>query len=217
MNLAKMLLKPVVKWAGRRAVVGRNRCRHQPEKGRFTGADVGRIVAAAWRNFDELAPSAPRELTVGSRMNMMLACVTVSFFRALLAAGVEQDYAIELCADAAWQVYAKWGILPRLVARLRTRDPVERMRIPVKMFLRFPFNPPGYRFERLPADDGIAFDITRCPVAEYLRTHGAAALCVGSWCNLDYALSELWGGRLERAGTLAAGDAACRFRFKVAR
>jgi hypothetical protein len=44
----------------------------------------------------------------------------------------------------------------------------------------------------------------RCPVAEYLGSRGAADLCAGSWCNLDYALAEMWGGTLERSGTLVA-------------
>ncbi|MFQ5740811.1 MAG: L-2-amino-thiazoline-4-carboxylic acid hydrolase, partial [Acidobacteriota bacterium] len=68
-----------------------------------------------------------------------------------------------------------------------------------------------YRYSRLPSNDGIYFDMRRCPVAEYFRSSGAADLCVGSWCNLDYGLAEMWGGWLERTGTLAGGDDCCRF------
>jgi len=36
-----------------------------------------------------------------------------------------------------------------------------------------------------------------------------------SWCNLDFALVEMWGGKLERSETLASGCNRCDFRFKV--
>lgn len=81
------------------------------------------------------------------------------------------------------------------------------------MFLRFPFNPPGYGVKRRPANDIVAFEIVRCPISDYLRTQDATDLCVGAWCNLDYALAEAWGGKLDRASTLAAGDSQCSFRF----
>ncbi len=55
----------------------------------------------------------------------------------------------------------------------------------------------------------------RCPVADYLGSRGAADLCAGSWCNLDYALAEMWGGTLERSGTLVGGASCCDFRFRV--
>jgi ubiquinone biosynthesis protein len=214
-TLMKFTSKPIFKWAAYRALVGRNRSPHEPEKGRFTRAEVRHILDQLWHNYDELSPDIPREPTRGSRMNMELACMTLSFHRALLAAGIERDYAISLIADFAWVIYQKWGILPRLISRLRTRDPVKRMRICLNLFLRFPFNPPGYIFQRLPADDGISFDMRRCPIAEYFQSYEAADVCVGSWCNLDYPLAEMWGGWLERAGTLVEGDDCCSFRFKA--
>ncbi|MBL6748913.1 MAG: L-2-amino-thiazoline-4-carboxylic acid hydrolase [Nevskia sp.] len=53
-----------------------------------------------------------------------------------------------------------------------------------------------------------------CPIADYFESQGASDLCVGTWCNLDFALAEMWGGRLERHETLSAGCARCDFRFK---
>lgn len=214
--LLKLIYRPVVKWAARRTLVGRNRCRDKPEQGRFNRAEVDNLLDQVWCHFDRFGANVPREATVGSRMNMMLACMSLSFFRVLCAVGVERDYAIELFVDVAWRVYEKWGVVPRVVARLPTRDPVKQMRICVNLFLRFPFNPPGYLYTRLPTNDGISFDMHRCPVADYFRSNNTADLCVGSWCNLDYGLAEMWGGWLERAGTLAGGDDRCSFRFKAA-
>ena len=210
-----MILRPVVQWAATRAIVGRNRLRDRSEYGRFTRADVRRIHREASRLFGELASGRPREPTRGGRMNVLLACLTLAYFRALLAAGVERAYAIELLADAAWKIYEQWGRVPLVLARVVTRDPTQQMRWRVSSFLRFPFNPPAYEFDRVPTADGIAVTMHRCPVADYLRAHDAGDLCLGSWCNMDYALAELWGGSLQRTGTLAGGARECDFRFAV--
>ena len=213
--LVKIVYKPIIKRAARAALVGRNRDRLKPENGRLTHADLVTVLGQTWRTYDELAPSVRQEPTLGSRMNVLLACLTLSFYKALTAIGIEQNYAIELVGDAAWKIYARWGRLPIFIARSLTRAPAERLRMAVNLFLRFPFTPPGYVFERLPNDDGISLDMLRCPVAEFFQTQHATDVCLGTWCNLDFALAEMWGGQLERTGTLAAGCTHCDFRFKA--
>ncbi len=34
-------------------------------------------------------------------------------------------------------------------------------------------------------------------------------------CNLDYALAEMWGGTLQRSGTLVGGESCCNFRIRA--
>jgi L-2-amino-thiazoline-4-carboxylic acid hydrolase len=213
--LLKLVYCHSVGRSARAALIGRSRSRNNSESGRFTTADVSNILDRVWAGYDELAGTVPRAPTVGSRMNLLLACMTYSCFRTLLSMDVERPYAVELIGDIAWNLYEKWGRLPRAIARLWRRDPREQLRLCVNLFLRFPFGPPGYRFNRLPSSQGVSFDITHCPVASYLKKRDAADLCVGTWCNLDFALAEMWGGRLERGETLAAGRARCDFRFKV--
>lgn len=208
-----LLFRPTVRWAAHQVLPGRNRSRRQPERGRFTHADVDSILVETWHRYVELAPAAPEEPTLGSRMNVHLAVLSLACFQTLRAHGAEQPYAIELFADMAWAIYAQWGRIPDSVARLLAQTPLQRLRLDVAAFLRFPFNPPGYAIERLADGEGVAFNVRRCPIAEYFQAHGAADLCVASWCNLDYALAEMWGGHLERSGTLANGDAFCDFRF----
>ncbi len=217
MILLQAIYKPVVAAAARAAFVGKNRSRNCPENGRFTVGEVRECVREAWRKVESMAPNLPKEPTFGSRMNVMLACLSFSMLTALLARGVEREYAIELISDASWKVYRHWAFLPKLFAILVTRNAAKRLRICVNAFLRFPFNSPGYRFEREPSDQEIAFNILRCPVASFLQQQGAADLCVASWCNLDFALAEKWGGKLVRKGTLADGNERCDFRFKVVR
>jgi len=210
------LLRPWVRWAARAAIVGRNRSRTDPGAGRFTRKDIDRLLGAAWANFDRLTPELPGEPTHGSRQNVVLACLTLSMLKALTADGVEREYAIELIGDTCWKVYAQWGQIPRVVTRLRTRDPAKRMAMSVAMFLRYPFNWPGYRYAEVLEPRGRGLDMLRCPVAEYLAAHEASDLTVATWCNLDFPLARMWGGQLERHGTLASGADRCDFRFRVA-
>jgi len=214
-NLVKATFKPVIKQATKAELVGRTRDHQSPEKGRFTKKDVTDLLGRVWQMYDELAPHVPQEPKPGNQMNMLLSCITLACFRILMAEGIGREYAIELIGDMTWKIYKEWGRIPIFGASLITRDPRERMRMSVNMFLRFPFTPPGYVFKRLPSEDGISFDVLRCPVAEYLRQQNASDLCVSTWCDLDFPLAEMWGGWLERTTTLASGCAQCDFRFKV--
>ena len=209
------VLKPCVGWSARSALLGRNRSRTDPTGGRFTRGDVKRVLAAAWATFDRRSARLPRESTLGSRQNVQLACLTLSMLEALTAAGIQREYAIELIGDACWKVYAQWGQIPRAVSRMVTRDPARRMRIGVEMFLHYPFNRPGYRYTDVPEPRGRGLDMLRCPVADYLISEAAGDLCVATWCNLDFPLAHMWGGELERHGTLAAGEPRCDFRFRA--
>jgi hypothetical protein len=207
--------KPVACVAARRAMQGRNRSRTDPSTGRFTRAQIARIVDVAFERFELKVPDFPSEPTVGSRQNVMLAALTLGFLEALEHEGVERGYAIELTADVCWRFYRQWGYATRAATRLIARDPVRRLRLSVDAFLTFPFGRPGYRFDDVDQHDGRSLDMRRCPVADYLGDRGAADLCGGSWCNLDYALAEMWGGTLERSGTLVGGANCCDFRFRV--
>ena len=90
------------------------------------------------------------------------------------------------------------------------------MRLSVDAFLTYPFGRPGYRFDDVAEQGGRSVNMLRCPVADYLGRAEAADLCAGSWCNLDYALAEMWGARLQRSGTLVGGASCCDFRFHTA-
>lgn len=209
------LFKPWVRWVARSTIAGRNRSRTDPTECRFARQDVDQLLRAAWADFDQLAPGLPREPTVGSRQNVLLACLTMSMLQALTSQGIERAYAIELIGDLCWKVYTQWGQIPRLVTHLATRDPAKRIRMSVEMFLRYPFNRPGYRRADIPEPQGRAFDVLRCPVAEYFAARGGSDLAVATWCNLDFPLARMWGGELERHGTLASGAGRCDFRFRA--
>jgi len=220
MDWTRLLYRPLVKRAARRALIGRVRSRQAPEKARFTRAEVDECLVTAWGYYRERVCNLAPQPTIGSTMNVRLACFTMSFFDALLAKGIERAYAIELIADAAWRVYRQWARIALALARLTPRSRlalgfarIENDRRPVSISLRFPFNPPGYLIETIATDGDVAFDVVRCPVASYFRERQAADLCTASWCNLDYALAELTHKTLVRTKTLVSGDDRCDFRL----
>jgi hypothetical protein len=215
----KGVFRPIGAWAARRALVGRNRSRRAPQLGRFTRADVGRLLVDAWRRYDAQAPHLPVQPTVGSRMNIKLACLTTSLFQALLEDGVERAYAVELAADVTWKVYEQWGRLAQL--RSRMRPPTEaalaaRVRPDGTVALAFPFNAPGYIARHVPNQQGLAFHMIRCAVADYFRSQGAIDLCLAAWCNLDYPLGQMGGLTLRRTRTLVEGADDCDFHWTIA-
>ena len=155
------------------------------------------LLKTAWGDYAERIVKLPPEPTVGSRMNVKLACFTMSFFNALLGIGTERTYAIELVADAAWRVYRLWSSIALGLARV-TPGKATSLAFAVanhgdphgRVSLSFPFNAPGYLIEPVLVDHGTAFDVVRCPIADYFRGETAIDLCSASWCNLDYALAE---------------------------
>jgi ubiquinone biosynthesis protein len=212
-----IVIRPILRRSLRHTLVGRARRTAQPDAGRFARADADRLLDDTWDRFSEFARHRPREPTLGARQNVLLAALTLAAYDALLDAGVERAYAIGLIGDAAWRIYAWWGRLARLATAPLGGDPPKRMRRRVNLFLRAPFGRPSYVYEDRPELRGRALDMLRCPIADYLQENEAGDLCVGTWCNLDFALAEMWGGRLQRHGTLAGGAPKCDFRFIAGR
>jgi ubiquinone biosynthesis protein len=222
MDWVKIVYRPIARSAIRRTLVGRVRDRSAAVEGRFTRDDASRLLGAAWHRYDRAASTLAPQPTFGSTMNVRLASFTFAFFEELLAAGTERSYAIELVADATWAVYEGWGRVASAVARAMPWKGAslafavsDRRR--GTLSLRFPFNAPGYVIRPVASGEGTAFDVVRCPVAAYFRDHGAADLCLASWCNLDYPLSEMTHQRLVRTKTLVEGADRCDFRITQTR
>jgi ubiquinone biosynthesis protein len=219
MDYVKFVYRPLAARAARQALIGRNRAQRSPERGRFTRGDVDALLKTAWRDYTARVVKLQPEPTAGSRMNVKLACFTLSFCNALLGIGTERAYAIELVADAAWRVYRLWSSIALGLARV-TPGKTTSLAFAVtnqgdhgRMSLRFPFNAPGYLIEAVPAETRTAFDVVRCPIATYFRGEVAIDVCSASWCNLDYALAELTHEKLVRTKTLVRGDDRCDFRL----
>lgn len=213
----KLLYMPLLKRSGYRAIADRNRDPHDLPRGKFSRSDTRRILRNAWGNYDTLAPDIPDEPTLGAKNNVRFACMALSLYRALLAEGVENDYALLLVNDTLWLLYKKAGFVARTIARILSRDIKKRIRISVKVLMLFPFSKPGYQFDIVPdeaEENAMAVKWTRCVTIDYLRKYDAEEVCLACLCNLDYPLLEYWGGTFDRPCLQAVeGADYCHMRF----
>ena len=182
------------------------------------GAETNAILAETWVAYDLLDRDLPLESNTGAIITTHLAVLTLALHRTLLAKGRSEAESHELIHAIGWDIYNRMADPPFEFARTITADPVKRLRIATDVFRRFPFGPPGYSWRDVQAGaDVVAFDCTRCPVAEFFAGHESAALCTATWCALDYPVAEKWGGRLVRPKTIAGGNSHCDFRWHATR
>lgn len=176
---------------------------------------VDTILTEAWGRYYELEPTLPIEPTLGAVFTTHLAAATLATHETLLRHGIAEDESYRLIHEIGWRLYTQMGESPLLLAGAFTREPSKRLRLATDLFRTFPFGSPGYGWRDVPSAKGVAFDCTRCPVAEFFANHNASELCVRTWCQLDFPLAEKWGGHLVRNGTISAGASHCDFRWHV--
>lgn len=187
---------------------------HRGLGNRFDRAVIRAIFDEALASYEGHKETLPRERSAGGRLMVNLAALTVALYRVLRARDVPEAEARALTARVTWQAYEKMAVVPTMVSKIGTKPGRARLERATRAFRRFPFGPPAYAMEDVETtSDTVAFDVRRCPVAEYFISQGLGALCVESWCNLDFPLAQSWEATLERHRTLAAGDDRCDFRW----
>ncbi|MFM0415952.1 AarF/UbiB family protein [Paraburkholderia aromaticivorans] len=180
----------------------------------FSGASLDAVLDDTWARYYELEPKESMQSNVGAVFTTHLAVATLAMHQTLLRHGVDLARSHALLHEIGWRFYTRMGSVPDLLASAFTRDPVKRLELSTRLFRTFPFGAPGYAWRDVPTHDGsVAFDCTKCPVAEYFAHHDASALCVETWCKLDFLLAAQWGGRLVTTGTIASGASRCDFRW----
>ena len=177
---------------------------------------VESILKQVWDRYYELEPSVVIQPTLGAVFTTHLAAATLAMDEVLQRHGTGGAESHRLIYDIGWRIYAQMGEPPLLVASAFTRDPNKRLKLATDLFRSFPFGAPSYQWRDIPSADGtVAFDCTKCPVAEFFAGRNASELCVQTFCRLDFPLAEKWGGSLARSGTIASGAAKCDFRWKA--
>lgn len=198
------LLRPLLASAMRRAL-----------QVRFSHQKLKQVIQSAWRNYDHLAQNLPTEPTRGARFMVQLAALTAALYKSLRESGLTGEEARELTSQVTWLVYAKTAMLPWKLTRVLAKDRLARVKMAMDWFMRFLYAAPGYDMRYVDLDEEVvAFDVYRCPAADYFISQGLSELCVSAFCNLDYPLADQWGVTLERPLTLAGGATRCDFCFK---
>jgi len=183
---------------------------------RFSADEIARILDDAFADYSGQRARLPMERQAGGRLMVHFAALTAGVYRALRARDVSERDARRLTAEMTWRVYEKLAAVPWAIARATRASAFGRLERATRLFRAFPFGAPSYDMADVPAEAGVvAFDVRRCPVAEYFRAEGLSELCAEAWCNLDVPLATKWGARLERSTTLAQGADRCDFRWRV--
>jgi len=230
----KMLAKKIIRkiaWAAKRKTMIQilaSRCRRDgmPEYGRFTPKEIKRIVFQAYLNVEELMPYFNDLENLGNYQNEYAGLIDLAIYRALLKAGIDRNYAVNLVGDMMWQalVNAK-GVVPIIdplrnkLHRLTTKDPMAYLEKRLKDGMKYPYSKPGYKIEFYKDKDVYCMDIYSCPVFDFYKQFGKEemALFRKTWCTFDYALAEniVEGGKYQRKHTLSDGDEVCDMRYFI--
>lgn len=180
------------------------------------GLNVPDILSATWRRYDALEAGLPVAETIGAMLTTHLAALTLAIHESLVAQGLSAEEGHRIVYQIGWSIYERMSDLPLVLAKTLTSSPEKQMRIASDLFRQFPFGSPAYGWRDVDAGaNTVAFDCTKCPVAEFFKDQDATDLCVQTWCALDYPLAQKWGGHLERSGTIAMGKDHCDFRWVI--
>jgi len=149
---------------------------------------------------------------LGVRLLLRVLAWDHALFLALREAGDDAVNAGGIVEQVNWAL-ARPGIrLADRIAALAGGGRLARVRRVVDALFAGLFGAP---FERTVRDvpDAVAFDVTRCPLAEYFAARGTPELTRHAACALDHRMAAEWGVTLLRTRTLAEGGHSCDFCF----
>lgn len=187
---------------------------------RFPELPPRRELAAQMRDHRsalEAEEPESREPTAGARMLVELVLADVALLRTLEAAGIEREVAVGVVGRGNEKMLA--GGLKVLGASrwMFGREPIARLTRLCRLLNGvFPFAPPAFERVDLPGSPTLlAFDYTRCPMADASARHEAPDLCAEAFCRIDHRIAEVFEVELERTETLAQGCSRCDFRWRA--
>ena len=160
----------------------------------------------------QLEPNRPR---YSSSVNDMMRYVewSCALYRAVQEYGLSQAEAGTLVETIMLDVYRPVAVAMFKISRLRSAKRETRVKWLLGMLTRHFYTSP-FHHRHLPSEAGVAFDVTLCPLADYLKDQGVPELTSHTACNLDYCAAREFGVDLVRTQTIADGAEYCDFRWK---
>ena len=183
--------------------------------GKIDKNKLDNLPGIVWRELDIRSTTLKKEGTFGANVMLRLSLLTLIIYEQLLEASLNKQEAIKLTSAINWMVYEKLTNRFWVLTRPFSRKPITRVKIAMGFFINyFPYKSPGYEMEILDTEKSIvAFDVKKCPAANFFKKHNLNDLCIEAWCNLDFLLAEKWNVRLKRDKTLANENNCCNFKF----
>jgi L-2-amino-thiazoline-4-carboxylic acid hydrolase len=174
-------------------------------------------AAEVWRSTlrlqSQLAASRPRH-SPGVNLIVRYLEWDRALYQAVQEHGLSRSEAGILIEEINWEILGPITAASFRLSRLHSSQLQSRVRWLLDMIFLMIFTSP-FRRQSLPSREDVAFDVTACPLAVYLRSQGAPELTSHAACSLDYRMARGWGMKLIRSQTIAEGASHCDFRFKV--
>ncbi len=171
-------------------------------------------TAQTWQS--RLAPSRPRH---SASVNLMMRHMEwgCALYHSLREHGVAQAEAGVLVEAIMADVYRPVPTVLFKASRLRSPDYETRVEwLLLRVISRSVFSAP-FVHRYLDADDGVSWDVTCCPFADYFADQGVPELTAHAACNLDHRAADVIGVDLIRTQTITDGADYCDFRWKFRR
>jgi L-2-amino-thiazoline-4-carboxylic acid hydrolase len=180
----------------------------------FNHVEIEQILKGYWNRYLMLKPEVPQMPSVGGEIMVHLATMSTAFYQELTSRGKDEKTATKMFYDIAWNIYKKMGGFTWKLTGCKKRGSINRLILATKLFRKFPFNSPSYKWSDQPGfNNTVCFNCLKCPVAEYFETKNLSNFCAETWCALDFPLAKLWNGKLERTGSIAGGAKVCDFKW----
>jgi hypothetical protein len=176
---------------------------------------ISKFLKEIWTTYEQRSNKLGKKETFGATIMVKLSLLTLLIYEKLIAENIERQQAIEFTSEITWIIYEKLTDRFWIFTRLFSKKPIKRVTKAMNFFIKyFPYKSPGYEMEILKTKDNeMAFNVYKCPAAEFFKEHQLSELCTKSWCDLDYPLAEKWNVKLERDKTMAKGNELCDFKF----
>lgn len=177
-----------------------------------TASELSRRI---WASHNERSPDIEKREMFGATVMVKLSLLTLIIYEIISEENFGRKEAIDLTAKIVSIIYEEVTDRFWFFTRLFSGVPIKRVRAAMTFFIKcFPYRSPGYEMELLQTKDTeVAFNVHKCPAAEFFRERQLADLCTESWCNQDYPLAAKWNVELQRDQTLAKGNEYCNFKF----
>jgi hypothetical protein len=115
-----------------------------------------------------------------------------ALYRAVQEHGMSQTEAATLVETIMWDVFQPVTAALFKLSRLRSAKRETRVKWLLGMMTRYFFTSP-FCHRHLPSEEGMAFDVLVCPLANYFKDQGCPELTEPAAGNLDYRMAHEWG------------------------
>lgn len=205
MNIIPLLLYPYPGWAFRHVAKRHISSTISPE---MANAIWNRCVTLQ----KELKQSRPKH-SIGVNLVIQYMEWNYVFYKAALESNIPHELATQWIEEINWTIFDGPIAITFHASRVRSARINKRVRWVLDLLFATVFTRPFKREIR--SDDGLAFDVITCPIADYFRSHDKPELTKHAACSLDYRMAKKWGVTLNRTQTIAEGCPVCDFRFSV--